>query len=113
MRMPGGIAAEEGVQGVDAMHQARLDQELERAVDRGRCRLVALLGELGEDLVGADRLVRAPDDFEHALADRGEVQPAAGADLDRRGHGPVDAGTVVVVPGLARSGLRHAGYVIM
>jgi len=113
VRMPRRVAAEEGVQGVDAMHQPRLHQELEGAIHRGRRGLVALLGELGQDLVGADRLVGAPDDLQHALADRREVEPAARADLDRRGHGPVDAGAVVVLPGLTRSGLGHGRYVIM
>ena len=90
------------------MHEAGIDQELERAIDGGRCRLVALLGELGEDVVGADRLVGSPDDLEYAATDRREVQAAARTHLGSVAYRFFDTGAVIVSCVMCMPGLGHA-----
>ncbi len=95
------VAADEGVQRIDAVHEPGFDQELERAVHGGWCGLVAFLGELGEDVIRADGFVRAPDDLEHALAHRRELEAARGADFFGRADGTADAGGMIMTAGHA------------
>ncbi|VFT48114.1 Uncharacterised protein [Pseudomonas aeruginosa] len=61
------VAADECVERGDAVHQAVLLEEVQRAVD-GRRRGAAAVGfaEHREDIVGPQRLVALPDQFQHA-----------------------------------------------
>jgi len=78
------------------MHKPRIDQEIERTIDGWWCGLIPLFGEFREDLIRADRFVRAPDDFEYASADRRQIQAAllteAGGGIERM----LDAALMVV-----------------
>lgn len=65
------IAADECIERVDAVHQPGLDQKFEGTIDGRRRRLVPFFGEFGEDLVGTDRFMCSPDDFENSPSDRG------------------------------------------
>ena len=61
-------AADEGVEGFEAVDQAVLHQEIEGAVDRRRRRAAAVALQLLEQLIGADRRMAAPDQLQHAAA---------------------------------------------
>ena len=89
MGVLGPVAAEERVERVQPMHEARFLKELESPIHRLRSRIAAVFGELGENLVGADRLVLPPDDLEDSLADRREFEPPGCTDSLGRGDGPL------------------------
>ncbi len=76
-------AADVGVEGFEAVDQAVLHQEIERAIDGRRRRAAAVALQLLEQLVGADGRVAAPDQLQHAAADVG--QPGAPAAAQCRG----------------------------
>src|SRR5215472_60911 len=80
-------AADIGVQGFQPVDEALGDEEIERPVDGGRGRGThpRLAMEGLQNRIGADGLVLAPDDLEHAAPDGRQAGPAAGAD----GFGPV------------------------
>ena len=84
MSLVGLGAADEGVAGFDAVDEALRDEELEGAVDGRRLRADAGLAQGIEDLIGADRLVAAPDELEHAASNLGQVGAAAAADDSAR-----------------------------
>lgn len=96
MGVLGPVAAEECVEGVQTVHEACSLQELECPVHRLRGRIAALLGELGENLVGADGLMLPPDDLQDPLANRRELELLGRADSLGRGDGALDAASVVV-----------------
>ena len=96
MRLAGMAAADEGVHALDAVDQAVLDQEVERAIDGGRRRAEVLVAQLVEQRIGADRLVARPDELEHAAAQRREAQVLVRAQLLGRREGILDAVLVVV-----------------
>ena len=90
-------AADEGVERGDAVHQAVFQEEVEGAVHRGRRGAAAiLLAEHGENVVGAQRLVALPHQFQHAAAQRGQAQALAGAQGVGFGQGAVHAMGVIV-----------------
>ncbi len=66
-------AADKGVQAVNAVNQALLEQEIEAAIDGGRLDAVIFGGEAVDEFVSLDRLVVCPDQFEHAPTQRGEL----------------------------------------
>ncbi len=89
-----GVAGEEGVAALEAMHDARGHQRIDGAVDRDRRQPVATRRQPLEHLVGADRPVRSRGNLlEHRLAQRREPQtlvlqtPCARAPWPRRGRG--------------------------
>src|SRR6218665_2543810 len=61
-------AAYKGITGGNAMNQLLLQQEVQRAVHRRRCRLVPFGRELIEQLIGAQRTVAVPDQLQHTPA---------------------------------------------
>src|SRR6185437_14355176 len=63
-------AGDEGVAALDAVHEALLAQEVERAVDRDRRRPAAVVGEAVDQVVGAERLVTGEQRLQHRPADR-------------------------------------------
>ena len=103
VRLVGHGAADEGVQAVDAMDEAVAHQKIQGAVDGRRSDAVALGAEGGQNVVGADRPMADPDDFEDAAADGGQAGMGIGADALGAGQGIRDAVTVVVADG----GLGH------
>ncbi|MNL45865.1 hypothetical protein D3C87_1685420 [compost metagenome] len=69
------IAADEGVERGDAVHQAVFQQEIQRAVHGWRRGAAAvLLAEHREDVVGTQRLVALPHQFQHPPPQRGQAQ---------------------------------------
>ncbi len=74
-------AGEEGVLAFEAMDDAGFEQRVDGAVDGDGREPRALLGQLGEDVVGADRGVRRRDLLEHVLAQLGEAQVLFGKRL--------------------------------
>ena len=81
--MPGVNAGNKSVKAFDAMNQAFLQQEIERAIDNRWRDLFVRSGaiQLGQDIVGAHWLVAGKQDFEHLPAARGQPQIAFGAEL--------------------------------
>ena len=104
-------AADEGVQRLDAVHQAVFHQEFERAVDRRRLGAAAFEAQLLENIVGAHGLVPAPDQLEHPAAQLGQAQVAPRAKFARRRNRRCDAAVVVVAVNLegAEDGVRNVG----
>ena len=90
------VAADEGVDRIDAVHEPGIDEKFERAINRGRRRFVALLGELGEDVVGADRRMCAPDDLENAAPDWRELETTLRTHISGGTYRLIDAGGVIV-----------------
>lgn len=78
-------AAHKRIEAVDAVHKPLFKQKIQRAVDRGRCRPVAVFGELFQQRVGTDRLMAGPDQFQHPLANRREFDAVARAGGHRSG----------------------------
>src|SRR6266436_1843100 len=70
MRMLDVAAGDKGVGGLDLMNELVGDQKIERAVDRRRAELAALLLELREQRVGSRRLVGSQDQLENPPAHR-------------------------------------------
>lgn len=90
-------AANEGVERGDAVHQAVFQQEIQRAVHgRRRGAAAVLLAEHGENVVGAQRLVALPHQFQHPAAQRGQAQAFLGAQGIGLGQSAVHAMRVVV-----------------
>ena len=92
----GPVATQEGVERIQPMHEAGFLQELKRSVHRLRGPSAAVLRKLGENLVGADRLVLPPYNLENSLADLGEIELPDRADSLGRCDRLRDAARVVV-----------------
>jgi len=90
MGLPGADTAGEGVQRGEAVDQSLPLEKLEGPVDRRRRRPAPTLPELFQQRVGADRLVAAPDQFQHLAPQRRQPQAALAAEPLRRRHGAVD-----------------------
>ena len=89
-------AADEGTLRLDAVNETLLQEEVERPVNRRRRRRPAAAAKASQNLIGADRLMASPDEFENAPSRFRQRQPAPGAEL-----------------GSARNCIFHAGAVIM
>lgn len=76
MRTFGIPAADEGIQRVQPVHETRIHEEVQRPVNGGRCRAAALAAHRVQDIVGPDRLMARPDEFEHAAAARRQSEAA-------------------------------------
>ena len=86
-------ATDEGVQPLEAMHQALFDQEIESSVDRWRRRAKALRLQCIENGIGADRFMAGPHQFENPAPQRGE----AGAVAFALQFGSIDGGADAIV----------------
>jgi hypothetical protein len=86
-----------GIQGVETMHQIRLDQKLKGPVYGWRRGSTSFPIETVENLVGSCRLVAIPDQFEDATAQAGQAQTAGVADQFGTLERHFDAIIVVVV----------------
>ena len=76
----GAIATQEGIQRIETMYEPGFLKEFQGAVNSGWGGLFAILRQLGQDLIGPDRLMLAPHDLENAPTQRGQVH------LPRRAH---------------------------
>jgi hypothetical protein len=74
------ITTQERVQGIEAMDESGVLEEFQGAVNGGWGGFFAVFRELGQDFIGTDRLVLAPDDLKDAPSQRGQV------DLPRCAH---------------------------
>ena len=101
------MATDEGIHRSQPVDKALLQQEIERAIDRGRRRPEILGAELVEERVGADRLVARPDEFQHTAAQRREAKVPGGAQFLGRGDRVLD--TVLVIVGMP-SGRRSRRF---
>jgi hypothetical protein len=60
------VTANEGVQGIDAMHQTGFAQKLQRSVNRGWLHGARIaFGESLQQIVSTDRPVAGPYQFQH------------------------------------------------
>ncbi len=91
------MAAHVGVDRLQLVDEAVVDEEVERAVDRRRRRITAIVLEPIEQVVGLDGFFRARDEIEHLLTDLGQAQAAQLAGCGDFTH--ERAGVVVVVMG--------------
>src|SRR5215510_10696350 len=112
-------AGDKGVAAFDAVHEAVLTQELERAVSGDRRQARPLEREPVDYLVGAQRLVASEQRGEHSAPDRRQALAALRAQRLGYGHGIARAAIVVMVGGWEdggrpvrrrsrRFGFRHA-----
>src|SRR5262249_3322894 len=101
---PSGVvvhASHESIAALNAVHETVLAQELERAVGGDRCRPGPLEREPRDDLVGAERLVRAQQRGQDLAADRRQALAALGAQRLGHGHG-IRRAAVMVMPGTGK-----------
>ena len=99
MAFLGMLAADEGVQRIDAMHQSIFLQKFQRPVNRGRRQPPAGLHRRQplQNRIGAQRLVALPHQLQHLFAQRGEALTALLAELPRRIESGRHAAAVVVL----------------
>jgi hypothetical protein len=79
MRTSRVTASNKSVQGIQAMHQICLDQELECPVHSWRCGSAPLSIEAIKDLICPCRLVAVPDQLEYPASQPRQAQPAGTA----------------------------------
>ena len=103
----GAIATQEGVQRIETMYEPSFLKELQGAVNSGWGGLLAILGQFRQDLIGADRLVLAPDDLENAPSQRGQVYLPRCAHLFGRRDRALNASRVVMRRSLSVDHSRH------
>jgi hypothetical protein len=103
----GAIATEERIQCVETMHEPGFLKEFQGSINRGRGGLLAILGQFRQDLIGADRLVLAPDDLENAPPQRGQVYLPRCAHLFGRRDRALNASRVVMRRSLSVDHSRH------
>ena len=74
------------------MYQAIFQEKIQRPID-GRWRGAAAVGlaQHGQDVVGAQRLVAVPDQFQYAFAQGGQAQTLTRADAFCFSQGVADA----------------------
>src|SRR6185437_2181800 len=80
----------------DAMHETLLAQEIERAINRDRCRPRAAHRQPVDQLIGAERGVARQQRLQHAAADRRQTLGACGADRLGVADGVAGAALMVV-----------------
>ena len=68
--------ADKRIQRIEPMHQASIDQEVQSAVHLGRGRGASLLVQDFKDVVGTDRFVAIPDQFQYTTPNRRKTQTA-------------------------------------
>ncbi len=71
--MLGTVAGKEGIERFDAMDEALFDQEIQRAIDRGRAGGTVFLGKLIQKVVCLECAMTVGDQFQHTSPDRGET----------------------------------------
>jgi hypothetical protein len=103
----GAIATQEGIQRVETMHESGFLEELQGAVNSGRGGLFAILRQFRQDLIGADRLVLAPDDLKNAPSQRGQVYLPRCTHLFGRRDRALNASRVVMRRSLSVNHSRH------
>ena len=89
-------AAQIGIEAVDPVDQTFAAEKLQRPIDRGRRHAPAVLGQLIEDLIGADRRMAAPDQLEYPASQLGQARTAAGAQIVRLADRGMNATAMVV-----------------
>src|SRR5262249_22958566 len=104
------MAGKEGVAALEAMHNARSYQRVDRAIDRDRCHPLPPRGELIEHLVGADDLVRGGDLAQHRLPQRRELKTLGGKRSVRARHRLLEATLMVVLGCRKRAAGRLVGH---
>lgn len=87
-------AADKGVQAFQPMDQAVLQQEVERAIDCRRRRLLTFGLQAVEDLVSPDRAMARPDEFEHPAPLGRQAHAAPKTQGLGPAHRVLDAGVV-------------------
>jgi len=103
----GSITTQERIQGVETMYESGFLKEFESSVNSGWGGLFAILGQLRQNLIGADRLMLAPDDFENAPSQRGQVHLPRCAHLFGRRDRALNASRVVMRRSLSVNQSRH------
>src|SRR5260221_5819389 len=91
-------AADIGVERFDAMDEAVLDQEFERAIDGGRRGARMRAAQRLEDGIGADRLAPPPDEPQPVATHRRQARPALFPRLRRAGLPPNPAACTIGAP---------------
>ena len=90
-------ATDECIEGIQAMHEMRIQQELQRSIDGWWGRFAALTIQCIEDFVGADRLVAVPYELKNTAPLRGKAKSPLTTDLLGARHGLFDAACVIVL----------------
>lgn len=100
MGLAGVGAGDKGVQPLDLVSKAVLDQKIQRPVGHGRLRAEPFFAQAVEDVIGAKRAVFLQQDFQHPAAYRGEFQ-AVGLTVSRDSVDTVLNAAVVIMWGKA------------
>ena len=90
------VAADEGVEALDAMDQTVLQEKFQGPVDGGRRGAPAFALEHVEDVVGPHRFVTAPHQFQYPFAQLRKTDTAMATDFTSLRDRGLDAGFVVV-----------------
>jgi hypothetical protein len=67
-------ATDEGVKGLDAVHEPGPNEKIQRPVNCRWRRFLAITTQFIEYVIGLDRLVPTPDDLEYPVSDAGQTQ---------------------------------------
>ena len=97
MRLSGMGAGDEGVQPLDLVNEAMLDEEIERPVGHRRLRSESRLVQQVEHGIGAKRTVFLQQKFQRLAAHRRQAQPLGRAARIGGGEGLIDTGAVIVL----------------
>ena len=89
------------------MHKIRLDQEVERPIDRRRCGSFALLAQRIKNVVCTYRFVAVPDQFKDPAPDTGKTESAIPTDALRRQQRLIYAVAMIVLRCRERIRCRH------
>src|SRR5690606_30259667 len=106
MMFTGMGTADEGVERGNPVNQAMLKQKVQGPVDRRRRGVVSIRGQLGQDIVGAQRLVGLPDKLQYPFPDRRQTGVFIAA--NRAGIGQCLGDTGLMVMGaVGQCAFRH------
>lgn len=89
-------AANEGIAGGNTVNQPLLQQEVQRTVDRGRCRLVPFRRQAIKEVIGPQRLMTAPDQLQYAPAQGCQAGTAFRTQPVGKGQRVMDAMAVIM-----------------
>lgn len=90
-------AADERVERIDAVNQAGVHQEVQGPVNRRRRGSTTGPIQLVEDIVGLDRFMTTPHDFQYASPGRRQAETPVPAVVLCIGKGICDAGRMIMI----------------
>jgi len=90
-------ASYEGIPALDPVDETLFAQEVERTIDRNRCRSLAAHGQTVDDLVGSERMMAGEQRLQDAAAHGRQALLACGADRLGISDGVIRAALMIVI----------------